>query len=154
MSRELRTEIAIDASAQEVWAILVDTAAYPDWNPFVRKISGRLEVGDRLEVELTPPGGRGMTIRPVVREVRAGRGFSWLGSVGIPGVFDGEHSFQIEPLGEGRVRFLHSERFSGILAPVIMAFIEDSTRKGFEAMNQALKERAEAKGASRAGAAS
>ncbi len=149
MSRVLHTEIVIDAPSQDVWAILEDTAVYPEWNPFIRRISGRLEVGSRLDVELAPPGGRAMTIRPTVREVQPGRVLRWLGSVGMPGVFDGEHSFQVEPLGEGQVRFVQSEKFSGILVPVVMAFIGDSTRQGFEAMNRALKERAEARVASR-----
>lgn len=153
MSQVLRTEIVIAAPSDDVWSILTDFSSYPGWNPFVRQISGRLEVGSRLEVHLAPPGGRAMTIRPTVREVLPGRVLRWLGSLGVPGLFDGEHSFQIEPLGEGQVRFVHSERFSGILVPAIMAFIGKSTRQGFEAMNQALKERAEAKAASRQGAA-
>jgi hypothetical protein len=152
MSQQLHTETTINARPDEVWAVLEDFAAYPSWNPFIRQISGRLETGDRLEVELAPPGGRAMTMRPTVREVQPGHGFRWLGSVGVRGVFDGEHSFQVEPLGEGQVRFVQSERFSGILSPLIMAFIGRSTRQGFEAMNQALKERAEARAASRVGA--
>jgi hypothetical protein len=145
MSRELHTEIVIDASSQDVWAILEDFAAYPAWNPFVRRISGNMEIGSRLDVQLAPPGGRAMTMRPTVREVQPGRMLRWLGSLGVPGVFDGEHSFQVEPLGAGRVRFVQSETFSGFLVPIIMTFIGESTRQGFEAMNQALKERAEAK---------
>lgn len=147
MSRLLHTEVVIDASPDDVWAILADFAAYPEWNPFIRRIAGKLEVGSPLEVELGPPGGRAMTIRPTVREVQAGRVLRWLGRLGLPGLFDGEHEFQIEPMGAKQVRFVHSERFSGILVPVIMAFIGDSTRQGFEAMNQALKERAEARAA-------
>ena len=50
------------------------------------------------------------------------------------------------------MRFVQSERFSGILVPLVMAFIGRSTRQGFEAINQALKERAEAKAASHGGA--
>lgn len=145
MSRMLHTEIVIDAPAEDVWSILTEFTAYPDWNPFIREISGDLEAGSRLEVELAPPGGRAMTMRPTVRDVQPGRVFRWLGRVGLPGLFDGEHSFRIEPLGPQQVRFVHSEQFSGVLVPLVMALIGNSTKKGFEAMNQALKERAEAK---------
>lgn len=145
MTQPLLTEIVIDAPADEVWSIVSDFPAYPDWNPFIRQISGDLKAGSRLEVELGPPGGRAMTIRPTVQEVQAGRVLRWLGQLGVPGLFDGEHSFQIEPLGPRQVRFVHSERFSGVLAPLVMAVIGKSTRQGFEAMNQALKERAEAR---------
>jgi hypothetical protein len=145
----LHTEIVIAAPSEEVWSILTNFAAYPSWNPFIRNISGELEAGARLEVELSPPGGRAMTIRPTVQGVQPRHVLRWLGRVGLPGLFDGEHSFQIEPLGEGQVRFVQSERFSGVLVPLVMAFVGAPTKQGFEAMNLALKERAEAMAASR-----
>jgi hypothetical protein len=143
VSQLLQTEILIDAESEDVWSILTDFAAYGDWNPFIPRISGTLEAGTRLSVELAPPGGRTMTIRPTLRAVQQGRGLRWLGHLGLPGLFDGEHSFQLEPAGEGQVRFIHSERFSGLLVPLVLKLIGSSTRQGFEAMNQALKERAE-----------
>jgi hypothetical protein len=66
-----------------------------------------------------------------------------LGHLFVPGLFDGEHVFQIEPLGPERVRFVQAERFTGLLAPLMMRFIEPGTSQGFEAMNRALKARAE-----------
>ena len=66
-----------------------------------------------------------------------------MGHLGVPGLFDGEHRFRIEPSGADRVRFVQEERFTGLLAPLVMRFIERGTRRGFETMNQALKARAE-----------
>jgi hypothetical protein len=57
--KELHSEIEIDASAERVWDILTDFASYPQWNPFIRRIGGELEVGERLEVRLQPPDSRG-----------------------------------------------------------------------------------------------
>jgi len=68
---------------------------------------------------------------------------SWLGHLIIPGLFDGEHIFQIEPLGSGRVRFRQREIFSGILVPLLKNSLETDTRRGFNEMNQKLKELAE-----------
>lgn len=143
MSRLLQAEIIIAASPEETWGILTDFAAYPTWNPFVRHISGNLERGAQLEVELAPPGGRAITMRPTLREAQPGRALRWLGHLGMPGLFDGEHSFVIEPANEGHVRFVQSERFTGVLAPLLMPFMGDATRRGFDAMNAALKEQAE-----------
>lgn len=144
MSTSLHSEIVIDASAQRVWHILTDFDAYPDWNPFIRRIAGRPLTGARLEVQLVPPGSRGMTMRPTVLEACPGHLLRWLGHLGVRGLFDGEHTFQIEPAGTDRVRFVQSERFAGALAPVILRFIAHGTRQGFAMMNEALKARAEA----------
>ncbi len=59
------------------------------------------------------------------------------------GLFDGEHSFRIEVAGEGRVRFVHSERFLGVLVP-LLGWLITATGRDFAAMNRALKARVEA----------
>ena len=41
--RELRTEIEIAATPDRVWEVLSDLTAYPDWNPFIKEASGKLE---------------------------------------------------------------------------------------------------------------
>jgi hypothetical protein len=143
MSPQLHTEIAIEATAERVWEILTDFAAYPAWNAFIPCISGPGTVGSRLDLQMRPPGGRGMQFRPTVLAAAPSQELRWLGQLGVPGLFDGEHRFLIEPLGTNRVRFVQEERFTGLLAPLVLRFIERGTRRGFEAMNHALKTRAE-----------
>ena len=85
-----------------------------------------------------------MTFRPPVLKVEPNREFRWLGHLLIPGLFDGEHSFTIEPLGEGRVRFTQHEVFMGFLvAPVFRGLDTDTRPRSSEGMDQALKARAE-----------
>ena len=143
MSPQLHTEIAIEATPDRVWEILTDFAAYPSWNAFIPCISGPGTVGSRLDLQMRPPGGRGMQLRPTLLAAAPSQELRWLGQLGVPGLFDGEHRFRIEPLGTNRVRFVQEERFTGLLAPLVLRFIESGTRRGFEAMNQALKVRAE-----------
>jgi hypothetical protein len=140
--REIRSQIEIAAPAAGVWQILTDFEAYPAWNPFIVKVSGRPEVGARLRAQFRLRSGPGMTFRPRVTKVEAERELRWFGSLVIPGIFEGEHIFLIEPLDEGRVRFRQEERFTGVLVPLFGFFI-GSTRKGFERMNEALKSLAE-----------
>jgi hypothetical protein len=86
-----------------------------------------------------------MTIKPTVLSAEPERKLAWLGRLGgVPKLFDGEHTFAIEPIGPNRVRFTQSERFGGILVPFLRKMLQTSTKAGFEAMNRALKERAEA----------
>lgn len=141
--RELRTSIEIDATPERVWEILTDFDSYPDWNPFIRSARGKAETGTKLENRLEPPGGRAMTFKPTVLVAEPVRELRWLGRLLLPGVFDGEHIFRIEPLEGGRTRFVQAERFSGVLVPLFGKTLE-RTRRGFEAMNEALKQRAEA----------
>ena len=104
---ELHTEIEIEAPAARVWQILTEFAAYATWNPFVPRIEGTATVGEKIEVTLQPPGGKPMTVRPTVLAAERERRFAWLGRLGgVPKLFDGEHSFAIEPLGPNRVRFV------------------------------------------------
>ena len=110
--RELRRGIEIDAPPARVWAVVTDFAAYPEWNPFIRRISGELRVGARLEVRIEPPKARATTFKPTVRAVEPNRELRWLGRLLLPGIFDGDHSLHIEPLDGGRSRFVQSEQFS------------------------------------------
>ena len=141
--KELHTEIDIQASAGWVWHILTDFAAYPTWNPFVRRISGEATQGARLEVYLQPSGARGVTLHPTVLRAEAGRELRWLGHFGVAGLFDGEHIFAMEPLGSERVHFVQQEFFRGLLVPFLAHSLDKDTRRGLEEMNQALKIRAE-----------
>jgi hypothetical protein len=61
----------------------------------------------------------------------------------MPGLFDGEHSFSLEPAGPGRVRMVQQEEFRGLAARPILAVIGEPTLAGFRQMNQALKARVE-----------
>jgi hypothetical protein len=141
--KELHSQIGINASAERVWRILTDFASYPQWNPFIRRISGELKVGERLDARLEPPGGRGITLRPTILSAEPNRELRWLGHLLVPGLFDGEHSLLIQPLEENRVQFIQSEMFRGLFVPLLARSLDNNTLRGFEEMNGALKERAE-----------
>lgn len=140
--RELRTEIDIDARPEQIWEILMDFAKYPDWNPFIRSISGTAAVDSRLKVTLEPEGGSPMSFEPKVIAADQNKRFAWRGKVLMNGIFDGQHEFILEPLAEGRTRFVHREEFSGLLVPLLWRTLETKTRRGFTQMNEALKQRA------------
>jgi hypothetical protein len=142
VKRQISHTIEIAASPAEVWAVVSDTAAFPTWNPFIRKLEGKLQTGAKLSVTIEPPGRRSTNFRPTVLAAQPGRELRWLGRILIPGVFDGEHSLVLEPTATGGTRFTQGERFSGILVRLFSANL-DSTEVGFKQMNEALKARAE-----------
>ena len=94
--------------------MLTDFAAYPEWNPFIIEAEGELATGRHIAVTMRPPAHRTSSFRPKLLSVEPGSGFRWLGHVGVPGVFDGEHIHEIKPLGAHRSRYVQSERFHGV----------------------------------------
>ena len=140
-SLETRTEIA--ASPQTVWKHLTDSAAYPDWNPLIRQMSGDLSEGGQIAVTIGLGDRTPMTFTPKLLAVDAARELRWIGRLGFRGVFDGEHYFQLEETAQGTTVLRHGESFRGLLAFPLFALIGKDTRTGFEAMNAALKARAE-----------
>ena len=141
--RELKTEIEINGSIDAVWEILTDFNSYPEWNPFIKKIEGELKVGVQLKVYIEPPGGKGMTFKPFVKRLEPKTEFKWLGHFLIPGIFDGEHIFQLEQINDNKIKFIHSENYNGLLVPLLWKSLNTNTRQGFEEMNNSLKNRAE-----------
>lgn len=141
--KHLSVTTDISAPPAAVWAALTDLAAFAGWNPFITSADGELAVGSRLAIRIQPPGGRPMTFRPAVTALESGRRLEWLGRLGVPGIFDGRHSFELTELPDGGTRLVQEETFSGVLVPLMGQTLE-RTRDGFALMNEALRERAEA----------
>ena len=120
----------------------METERYPEWNSFIQLLEGEIREGARLRVRIAPPGSKGITLRPTVVAADAPRRFAWLGHLGVRGVFDGEHSHELEALADTRTRYTQREVFRGVLVPLTGSVI-DRTTDGFRAMNEALKARAE-----------
>lgn len=139
----IETSISIAAPPEQVWAILTDLGSYRDWNPFIVEGTGRFERSEKLKLQMQPPGGKPMTFRPVVLRAEPARELRWRGRLLIPGLFDGEHFFRLEPESSG-TRLEHGEIFSGLM-PRFMDKTLKQTEAGFVAFNEALRDRAEAR---------
>jgi hypothetical protein len=137
MGKIITTHVTINAPVDAVWQALTHLDGYRRWNPFITAASGVLAVGQRLQLTITPPGSRSMTFRPWVTAVDDHRYIEWLGRLGMPGIFDGRHSFTLTPTASGRTLLQQSETFSGALIPFSGATL-GRTEAGFEEMNEAL----------------
>lgn len=137
--RTVERSVEISAAPAEVWRVLVDFAAYPQWNPFVIRAAAPdgLVVGRELDVRIRN-GGSETGFRPEVLAVAVERELRWVGRVVVPGLLDGEHSFRLEAVAGG-TRFTQGERFRGVLVPVVGSSID--VAGGFDAMNAALRDR-------------
>jgi hypothetical protein len=144
--QRVTTSIVISAPVERVWSVLMDFAAYPSWNPFIRSLSGGTTPGSRLTVTIEPVGGKAMSFSPQVIVCEREKEFRWKGRVLLPGVFDGEHHFRLARYDDASTTFEHGEDFTGILVPFVMrGSMKAGTEAGFVAMNHALKDRVEAR---------
>lgn len=143
MKKEIVTEVVITASRYEVWNVLTGLENYSKWNPFIVSAAGKPEKGTQLQISIRPPGAGTMKIAPRVTDSKPGETFRWIGNLFLPGLFDGEHYFILEPVSEGKTKLIHGEKFSGILLPLLWKLLKDKTKKGFHEMNEALKIRCE-----------
>jgi hypothetical protein len=145
MAKQIQTEIIINASPEKVWAILTDFSNYPNWNPFIRSIKGPVIVGKKIIARIEPPEANGMTFKPKVLVLKANEEFRWIGHLLIPGLFDGEHRFELVDNGNGTTTFRQSETFHGIFIPLFKKMLDVNTVNGFKQMNEKLKIMAEQK---------
>ncbi len=140
--KELRTEIEIQSTPEKVWRILTDLDKYPEWNPFIHHAVGKPKAGESVDITFRSTSQE-MTLHCTVVKVEPNRELRWKYHVGFSGFFAGEHSFTVEPIDADHVRFIDRETFSGLLVPLQAKDIDTNSRRGFEAMDKALKARAE-----------
>ncbi|WP_209242121.1 SRPBCC domain-containing protein [Streptomyces oryzae] len=143
----LTASIRIQATPEEVWQVLTDFAAYPEWNPFltsaeVTSPGGRLDEGAHMRIVMHDDSGDS-TFTPRIQTVAPGQELRWLGKVEPGWIADGEHRFTIEKDGPHHVRLTQSERFTGVAVPFVAGRLKSQTLPQFRAMNEALAKRAE-----------
>jgi hypothetical protein len=136
---EVITHVAIAAPRARVWAILTDFPSYPSWNPFIRRIEGRLAVGEEINADLHTTNLKPMTVKAKILIVDPNTQLRWLGS--LPGLFSGEHYWKLTDRSDGGTDLEQGEVFRGIMVPFIKP---ERLRVDYEAMNTAMKARAEA----------
>lgn len=128
------TEIDIDASPADVYAVLADLERYPEWNPYHVVVEGRAAVGEALVVHVNKPNGDTPTVHPHMLRMEPSRELTWGG--GVRGLFIGEHVFLLEENSAGGTRLIHKEDFEGIAVQFVPL---DAIEEGYNGMNVALK---------------
>jgi len=112
----LEASIEIQATPQQVWAVLADTAHYPQWNPFITSSSGQIHVGATLTNVMHDATGN-TTFTPTVLVAEPGRELTWIGRVPPGGIF------------------------TGVAVPFYEHWLHTDTLPMFKAMNDALAHR-------------
>ncbi len=141
--KEIRTEIEIRASAEKVWDLLTDFKNFEQWNPFIRKIEGTPALGTEIKIHLHTSRGKSRTYQPKITKLEPLKELRWFGKSTIPGVFNGERIFVLEPIEGNQIRFIHKEIFTGLLVNLVGNRLDKDMYSSFISMNEALKKTAE-----------
>ena len=141
--KEIHTEINIRASAKKVWELLTDFQNFELWNPFIHRIEGTPSLGTKIKIHLHTSSGKIRTYQPKITKMEPSKELRWFGKSIIPGFFNGERIFVLEPIDDNHVRFIHKEIFTGLLVDIVGNRLDKDMYNSFVSMNEALKKRAE-----------
>ena len=133
----------IDSSPEKVWQGLTDFGHYRDWNPFIRDITGKLNEGSRLEIQISTSTKKTRKYRPVLTKIEPNHEMRWLGKAFLAGLFAGERILTLQRLENNQVRLIHREIFRGIGVSLAGSRLDFEIRRKFEEMNSALKKKIE-----------
>jgi hypothetical protein len=135
------TEIA--APAERVWSVLTDLRQFSAWNPFIRRARGSTNLGERVHVRVQPSLRIPLAFSATILACKPNKLLRWRGKMGLALLGSGDHTFAIEQISAGRVRFVQREAFRGLLPWLGARLVRREAARGFTAMNEALRARAE-----------
>lgn len=142
MAVKLERRIGIHAPDEVVWDILADIPGWADWNPMYPRAEGVIRIGDRWTAELALPGQSPRTINPVILDWAPYDHIHWRLDM-MRGWVRTIRFLEIEVMGEENVIFSNGEIFDGSLGGFAAKRLRRPIIDSFEAMNEALKARAE-----------
>lgn len=136
--RGVRIETEMRAYPEEVWEMLMDFAAYPDWNPYIRSIDGFAQKGKRLHIVID---GKEKTydFKAKVLELAPQKAFAWGGSALF--FFKARHYFEIVPLEDGQLKFIQGESWGGLFGKSYGKKVYEEAAVNFEKMNAVMAEK-------------
>ncbi len=142
-----RAGVEIDAPIELVWAVMLDTGAYAEWNPFVVRADcpSPPQVGDPIVLHVRWRNGRGTVSPERVSEVtpphdvggvqRAALAYVYEGLPARLGLVKGTRFQRLSQESGGPTRYETVEEFSGPLVPLAgPSRVEDGFRRHAEAL--------------------
>jgi hypothetical protein len=150
MVRAVGASIEIDAPIEQVWAVLVDVARYPEWNPFTVSVDTTLELGSPVDMRVCLLGRIGKDgVRKTMHQVEyitsydEGRRLSWGANVGPGWFIEADRWQELTDLGQGRTRYETVDEFTGVGVGFMLLLMERHMARGFGEVAHSLKARCE-----------
>ena len=141
--RSFEAATRIDASPEQVWALLVDVGSWRDWNSGVDRVEGRVALGERLTLYATMIRTRPLQV--TVTELRPGEVMRWRG--GLPlGAAVIDRTYRLDAQEDGGTVLTVREDHTGPVAGLLDRTTPD-LNPSFRQFCAGLKARAEGRAA-------
>lgn len=121
--REVKTEVEIAATPEQVWQVITDVKNWDQWSPIIQKSEGETSLGSQLSITMVSEEGKGGKdgpfYQPTVTLFEPHRSFRWRAYMMNGFIFTNDKSFQIEPTANG-CKLIHREHFQGLMLPLFL----------------------------------
>lgn len=137
---EINKKVEIQAPIENVWSAITDLGSYSKWNSQLEYIGGDVKPGGQLHLKLSADGATPYEFKPIISYWEENRCFAWLAQSGLPGIFDGEHFFELETIDDKTTLLTNREEYRGVMSLLIKHLpLMKNAPEGFDKMNSELK---------------
>jgi hypothetical protein len=137
---EIRDAIEIDAPPDKVWAAVIGFEHYAKWNSQLTYLGGTVQPRGKPHLRLAAAGAEPYEFKPGISAWKAQEQFAWIARTGLPRIFDGEHFFELQDLGNGKTLLINREEYRGVLSQLFRQLpMMKTAPEGFKKMNLELK---------------
>ncbi len=141
---KVATEILIQATPDTLWKILVDFAAYPEWNRFLKAVRGQAAPDAPLEIDIQYYGKNVEKQAVTVTGFMAPKYFSFVWKHRLGSWFlSTEFVFRLKDKEDGRTVFFQELYITGLGLKFRRRDLEHAARLSMDKLNDDLKERGE-----------
>jgi hypothetical protein len=138
-----RSETEIGASAAEVWGVLMDLDKYSLWNPYTIAMQSTLKIGDPMIMTVKMNDLLTITQTENIRVLETNHKACWGIDTDTPEQNSGERCQWLEPLANGRTRYVTEDLIEGTLNSIVLGLFDNDLQIGFDGVARGLKTRAE-----------
>jgi hypothetical protein len=136
--------VGIQAPAEVIWELVYDIATWTTWNPLYVAASGVIRIGETLDLTIALPGMKPQKAKATVLEWVPNEQLHYQ-TTGLGGLVRGTRYVEIEQLAEESCIVSNGEIMGGLLGPTLAHSIGPKVFRAIRAMDEALKEQAEAR---------
>jgi hypothetical protein len=140
---KIEHRLGVQAPASVIWEVLYALDQWSQWNPLYPDVTGAIRYGETLTLKLALPDQPVRDLRATVLDWTPDEAIHWKTSH-LGGLVSTIRYLEIEPMSDTGCVFSNGEIFAGLLGPRVARSLRPSLKRGFAALGEALRDRAEA----------